>query len=94
MALKIIQEEDSFLIQGIINSSTVKQFKNHLEFLLLYTKALTININEVKSIDRNGMYVIRNLHTKALINNKKFSVIGYDCKEIYDDFENKPFYSL
>ena len=30
MALKIIQQNDAFLIQGTINSSTIKQFKNHL----------------------------------------------------------------
>ena len=87
MALTITEQNGTYLVKGIIDTVTVKQFKNHLEFLLLYTKALTINIDGIQAIDVNGMNVLRDLNIKAQVYNKEFSVIGYGCKEIYDDFQ-------
>jgi len=87
MALKIKQNNDTFFIEGSINAGTVKQFKNHLEFLMFYTRGLTINIDGVKEIDANGMKVLRALSATALINNKPFEIIGYGSKEIYDDLQ-------
>lgn len=87
MALKIKQHENLFLVEGTINSTTVKQFKNHLEFLLLYSKSLTINIDAVNSIDTNGVKAFKDLLSTALTYNKKFSIIGFGAKDIYDDFQ-------
>jgi anti-anti-sigma regulatory factor len=87
MALTIKQQDKTFLVEGTINVSTVKQFKNHIEFLLLYTKDLTINIDGVKAIDSHGMRILRDLYTTALNYNKKFSITGYGCKDIYNDFQ-------
>lgn len=87
MALSIKQQDKTFLVEGIINASTVKQFKNHLEFLMLYTKSLTINIDGVKAIDRNGLIAIKSLYYTALSYNKKFEIIGYGSKDIYEDLD-------
>ncbi|WP_142784575.1 STAS domain-containing protein [Changchengzhania lutea] len=87
MALNIKHQDNIFFVEGTIDATTAKQFKNHLEFLILYTKALTININGVNAIDSNGMKALRGLNTTALISNKAFSIIGYGCKDIYDDFQ-------
>lgn len=88
MALKITEERGMFLVEGSINASTVKKFKNHIEFLILYTKGLTLDINAVKEIDRNGMQALRELYTTAQINNKDFFLVGEGCKEIFQDFES------
>ncbi len=88
MALKFKQHDNTFLIEGSINSNTVKQFKNHLEFLMLYTKALIINLDTVESIDLNGTKVLKELYLKSLTINKKFSIIGQGSKDILNDFEN------
>ncbi|TWO32716.1 STAS domain-containing protein [Seonamhaeicola sediminis] len=88
MALKIKENNGTFFIEGSINASTVKQFKNHVEFLLLYTKGVTLNIDEVTEIDTNGMHALRDLYTVALIKNKSFYIIGNGCKEIFQDFES------
>ena len=87
MALTIKENNGIFLVEGTINATTVKQFKNHLEFLLLYANGLTINIDGVKAIDANGMKVLRALNTTALVYNKPFEIVGYGCKAIYDDFQ-------
>ncbi|MBU3821265.1 hypothetical protein KO566_04265 [Flavobacteriaceae bacterium XHP0103] len=87
MALTIKQQNSFFNVEGNINSSTVKQFKNHLEFLILYTKSLTINIDNVKEIDKDGMKAFHYLFAKALNYKKKFEIIGYGCKDIYEDIQ-------
>ncbi len=87
MALRIKQIKDVFMVEGTINSKTVKQFKNHLEFLIIYSKALTINIDAVTAIDKDGMKAIEALHKMALTYKKPFTIIGYGCKEIYDDIQ-------
>ncbi|XCF05343.1 STAS domain-containing protein [Tamlana crocina] len=85
MALKIKQIKDVFMVEGTIISDTVKQFKNHLEFLIIYSKALTINIDAVTSIDKDGMKAIEELYKMALTYKKPFTIVGYGCKEIYED---------
>ncbi len=86
MALRFRHQGETFLVEGNINSTTVKQFKNHLEFLLLFNKSLTLNMDGVKTIDENGLKVIKELHTASLLCNKKFSIIGKESKGIYADF--------
>ncbi|WP_111309971.1 STAS domain-containing protein [Confluentibacter sediminis] len=88
MTLKIKKQDTIFNVEGHINTTTVEQFKNHLEFLLLYTKSVTINIDKVKEIDKNGMKAFHDLYATALIYNKKFEIIGYGCKDIYEDIQH------
>ena len=85
MALKIKQQDTIFNVEGHINVATVKQFKDHLEFLLLYTKSLTINIDKVEEIDTSGIQAFHDLYTTAIIYNKKFEIMGYGCKDIYNE---------
>lgn len=87
MSLKIKENNTTFFIEGSINVSTATQFKNHVEFLILYKKELTINIDNVTAIDSSGMQVFRDLYKTALAKNKKFVIVGYGCKEIIQDFE-------
>lgn len=87
MSLKIKENKNIFFIEGSINVSTAKQFKNHIEFLILYKKELTINVDNVNAIDADGMKVFRDLYTTAIISNKNFVIVGYGCKEIFQDFE-------
>ena len=63
---------EAFLVEGNINASTVKQFKSHLEFLLLFNKSLTLNMDGLKTIEENGLKVIKEMHTASLLWNKKF----------------------
>lgn len=88
MALRIKENNGTFFIEGSINASTLKQFKNHMEFLILYTKGVTLNIEGVEEIDKNGMNALRDLYTASLVNNKPFYIVGTGCKEIFDDFES------
>lgn len=88
MALRFIHQGETFLVEGNINPNTLKQFKNHLEFLLLYCKSLTLNMDGVETIDRNGIQVLKELYAVSLSSNKKISIIGKRSEEIYKDFQS------
>lgn len=84
MSLTIKENNGIFLLEGIIDSTTLKKLHNHLEFLLAYTKSVTINIDKVTAINKSGLEIIENLFRRAELNNKEFYVIGYGCKAIYE----------
>ncbi len=87
MALKFIHQGEIFCVEGNINSNTIKQFKNHLEFLLLYNKSLTLNMDGVKTIDNNGFEVLKELYKTSLLKNKKFAIIGKNYNNIYKEIK-------
>jgi anti-anti-sigma regulatory factor len=86
MALKFRHQGEIFMVEGNINASTRKQFKNHLEFLLLYCKSLTLNMDGVNTIDENGIRILRELYNTSLMYNKSFAIIGEKSKNIHFDF--------
>ena len=94
MSLTIKENDGTILVEGFINSTTVKQFKEHLEFLLAYNKSVTIDIDKVTAINKEGLGVIENLFIEAKIKNKEFHVVGYGCKDIYDSIDFSSFDDL
>jgi len=88
MALRFKHEDKIFLVEGNINNTTIKQFKNHLEFLLLYCQSLTINLDRVKAIEDSGIQVLKDIYSASLACNKKFVVTGNNHKKIYDEFRS------
>ena len=89
MALQITEQRNAFMLQGAINQTTSKSFMQHFEFLLQLNNELTIDINNVHEIDSDGMDALKALYGHALVANKKFNIVGYGCKEIYDEFRYK-----
>ncbi len=86
MALTIKENNGEFLVEGAINASTAKHFLNHCEMLLNAFGDLTINIENITEIDKNGLQALRVLYDNALNYNRGFYMIGVGCKEIYDEF--------
>ncbi len=48
---------------------------------------VTINIGKVNEIDLNGLSVLKQFHRQSNKNTNDFFIVGYGCKEIYDDFK-------
>lgn len=87
MSLKIKANNNTFLVEGVIDQRTKKQFKNHVEFLMVYTKSLTLNIDRVTAIDHVGVNLIKELFKKAKFYKKDFYITGYGCKDLYEALE-------
>ncbi len=86
MALQISQKNGKFYLNGKLNSTTSRFFIIYFEHNIEQLKSVTINIDNVNEISRDGLEAISTLTAIALRNDKLFSVTGYGCKEIYDDF--------
>ena len=86
MALKITEQNGTFIVEGTINATTAIYFQNHLESILNVYEALTIDIENVTEIDASGMKAMRALYSNALIYSRSFYILGTGCKEVYDDF--------
>ena len=86
MALTIKENNGEFLVEGAINASTAKNFQSHCEMLLNAYGDLTINIENITEIDKNGLQALKALYDNALNYNRGFYMVGVGCKEIYDEF--------
>ena len=87
MALKIIEQNGIFIAEGSINSATSEFFQNHFNDIIDKYKKVTINIDKVNQIDRIGLSVLRKFYINGLRYNRDFSIVGFGCKEIYDEFK-------
>ena len=86
MSLQISEKNGMFHLKGRINSSTLNSFITYFEYTLSQSKSITINIDDVKEIDSNGVEAMQNFTKVASLKDKGFSIVGYGCKEIYDHF--------
>ncbi|MBU2938178.1 STAS domain-containing protein [Lacinutrix sp. C3R15] len=87
MALTITQKENIITLEGALNASTLNSFKNYFSLVLNTSKNFTLNIDKVTEIDVSGMRVLKEMYRNAIHNNNIFFVVGYGCKDIYEDFK-------
>ena len=50
---------------------------------------MTINIQNVTSIDRYGVNALAQLHNEALVKGKKLSIIGMGSDDLYEHFKTE-----
>ncbi|CAM1333076.1 hypothetical protein [Tenacibaculum aestuariivivum] len=87
MALQITRKKGKFYLKGKLNNSTANFFVTYFQYNIKKYKKLSVNIDGVKEITRDGLTAISTLISIALKKDKSFLVVGYGCKEIYDDFD-------
>lgn len=87
MDLKITNCNNFFKIKGTLNKSNVKIFQREFQNVFEKASSVTISIQEVESMDKYGVEAIAKLHQEALTKNKRMSIIGFGCKELYDHFQ-------
>ncbi|MEY8850070.1 STAS domain-containing protein [Psychroserpens sp. XS_ASV72] len=88
MALQIIENNNTFELHGTLNTATSKSFLNHVKLLMAHTKEMTLSIDHLSFIDESGVGALKHLLTEAFRQHLKFSIIGYGCKDIYDEFKS------
>lgn len=87
MDLKITNCNNFFKVRGVLNKGNINLFKNEFENIFDRTSQITISIQGIESMDKYGVDAIAKLHEEALTRNKRLSIIGYGCKELYDHFK-------
>ncbi len=88
MELRITNCNNFFKIKGILNKRSLSLFENEFNNIFDKMDYLTVSIEGVESMDRHGVTAITRLHEEALNRNKRLSIIGYGCKDLFDHFKS------
>lgn len=87
MALQISENNGIFYLNGNLNTATLKSFTNYFNYnLYKLNREVLVNIDKLVEIDKSGLEAIRELTKVAILKQTVFSIVGFGCKEIYDDF--------
>ncbi len=83
MVLEISNCDNCFKIKGNLTKKNLHTFRHTFKNIFDKIDHLTINIEGLNSIDREGVSAITKLHNTAITNNKKLTIVGLGCKELY-----------
>ncbi len=86
MELRITVRNNYYKLIGALKDENVLFFKERIAEALQSLETLTIDIDEVQAIDAKGVEALKELHNLAMDQQKKLSIIGLGCKELYDHF--------
>ena len=87
MALQITQKNGIIHVEGEIKTETIESFVTYLNYAFDRNTKIVVNIDKVTAIDVSGLKMLRIFDRLATIKAKRFYIIGYGSKEIYEDFE-------
>jgi len=89
MNLKITNSNNFFKLKGILDRNSLDLFQHEFKNIFEKLSSVTISIEEVEWMDHYGVKSMTELHNEAIKKNKKLSIIGFGCKELYDHFKYK-----
>lgn len=89
MDLEITQSSNFFKVKGALQRNNIHIFKKHFRNIFEKVNAITISIEDLKSIDRYGVSAIAQLHNESIVKQKQLSIIGLGCQELYTHFKSK-----
>lgn len=84
MGLQINNQVECFQISGALNKTNVEEFTSYFEDVVENSSQITINIEELTSIDRTGVNALVKLYLKSLENNAQFFITGFGSKDIHE----------
>lgn len=87
MNLKITHCNNFFKLKGILDRKSLSVFYREFNDIFDRENSLTISIEEVEWMDRYGVKAMTELHNEAISKNKKLSIIGMGCRDLYDHFK-------
>ena len=86
MGIVIENKANVFTAKGEINLDNARILKQFMQSQFLKHDRVVLNINDVRKIDKEGINILSSLYFTSLSRGKSFSIVGYGCKELYDDF--------
>lgn len=84
MVLEISNCDNCYNIKGNLTKKNLSTFSHTFKNIFDKIEHLTINIEGLDSIDREGVSAITKLHNVAISKNKKLTIVGLGCKELLD----------
>ena len=87
MALTITQQDNTIILEGVLNASTVKNFKTHFNFIQNPFRNLTIDFDKVIKMDASALFTLKEMYKDEALNSNPFFVSGFRSEEIYEDYQ-------
>ena len=87
MTLKILKKKNIYHLKGKIITSDINSLVSYFTTKINKKNKIFLNINETQEIDKNGLKAIGQLMNLASSKDKRFTIVGFGCKEIYDHFQ-------
>lgn len=87
MNLSITHYNSFFKVTGILNRQSVGIFQKEFQGIFERLQAVTISIEGLQGIDKDGVSALAKLHNESITQNKQLSIIGFGCKDLYDHFK-------
>jgi hypothetical protein len=88
MELEISSYNNFFKMKGILSKRNLGVFRNEFNNVFDRVGALTISIENIEWMDKYGVNALAELHYEAISKNKKMSIIGLGCKDLYEHFKS------
>ncbi len=89
MELEITRYNNFFKIKGILNKKSIDLFQKEFSHVFETLNSVTISIENIEWMDRYGVKAFVKLNDEAILRNKKLSIIGFGCKDLYDHFNTE-----
>lgn len=87
MDLRITSCNNFFKLKGILNKNNVSEFQFEFKEAFKRFDTLTISVEGLESVDREGVNALADLHAQSIKSNIQLSIVGMGCKELYDHFK-------
>lgn len=94
MELQITGYNNFFKLKGILNKLSLGLFENEFSDIFDKVNHLTISIENIEWMDKDGVEAFVELHNKSISKNKELSIIGIGCKELYEHFKTEKIQDL
>jgi len=88
MSLTITNYNNFYKVTGVLNRQSVGIFQEEFQDVFEKLTSVTISIEGLQSIDRDGVNALAKLHNESIALKKQLSIIGFGCKELYDHFKS------
>jgi ABC-type transporter Mla MlaB component len=88
MNLTITHYNNFFKVTGILNRQSVGMFQKEFQDVFERNQSITISIEGLQSIDKDGVNALAKLHNESIVLKKQLSIIGFGCKDLYDHFKS------
>ncbi|MCK7589105.1 hypothetical protein M0G43_00815 [Subsaxibacter sp. CAU 1640] len=89
MNIEITSYNNQFKIRGVLNRQNVGVFIREFKDVFDKFNSLTLSIEGLTSIDRYGVNALAQLHNESISKQKRLSIIGMGCDDLYEHFKSE-----
>jgi len=83
MELRISGQNNFYEVKGSLNKKTIPVFQNTFKKIFETSSNVTISIEGLEAIDRQGKNALAQLHNESMAKHKSLSIIGSGREDLF-----------